>query len=277
MLRLVYRIPLLGILIAAYLLGGLAAGLLPGRIRRWKARAWWTHILSRAALPLLGIHGVHCPASRKNPGGGVLNVANHLSYLDILILSSLRPSLFVSSQEVRRDPLLGTLTRLGGSLFVERRSHSGLKAEIGALSRVLKEGAQVVLFPEATSGNGEAPLPFRSALLQAALDGEVPVQGTCLSYIWVDDHSFGPGVRDRVYYYGDHRFLPHLLGLLRVRRVDVVTMDLPVVIPYPGLTRHDLADALHRRITRIYDSFLPDPGDRPAEVGGGALEGSVLI
>jgi len=69
MLRLVYRIPLLGILIAAYLLGGLAAGLLPGRIRRWKARAWWTHILSRAALPFSGFMGFTVRPPGRIPAG----------------------------------------------------------------------------------------------------------------------------------------------------------------------------------------------------------------
>jgi len=275
MLRPAFRLPVLGILVAAYILGGFIAGFAPGRRRRWKVRAAWTRLLSRAALGLLGIHVVHCPASRKAPGGtGLLNVANHLSYLDILILSSLRPSLFVTSREVGRDPLLGGLARLGGSLFVERRSPSGLKAEIGALTRSLQEGARVVLFPEATSGNGDAPLPFRSALLQAALDAGTPVLGTCLCYIGVDERAFGPRVRDRVCYHGDHRFLPHLMGLLSLRRVDVVAMDLPAVIPYPGLSRRDLADALHRRISRLYESLAMTSGGDPAAAGDRALEGA---
>ena len=87
----------------------------------------------------------HLEKLREIPGGALI-VANHLSFWDILVLSSQIPCLYVTSIEVRETPLLGRLAVLGGCVFVERRSRDRIDSEIEQIRSELKQGKKVVLF-----------------------------------------------------------------------------------------------------------------------------------
>ena len=113
---------------------------------------------------------------------GLLWVSNHLSYLDIGAYASLRPVVFVTSQDLRADPVLGTLAALGGSVFVNRKSPRSLRSEIANLAGLVKEGYTVMIFPEATSSDGERVLPFKPALFEAAVAAGRPVQMSAIRY-----------------------------------------------------------------------------------------------
>ena len=107
-------------------------------------------------------------------------MANHVSYVDILVIASRTPAVFITSVELKRTFPLGMLAWFGGSLFVERRSPAGLKQEISAIARTLQEGTSVVLFPEGTTFDGDHVRPFRSSLFTAAIRAAVPVQPVCI-------------------------------------------------------------------------------------------------
>jgi len=160
-----------------------------------------------------------------------LFVGNHLSYLDILVLSALYSSSYVTSQEIREIPFLGSLCEAAGCLFVERRDKSNLHKEVSELRTALEKDLSVTVFPEATSTNGEEILRFRSPLYQAACDADVPVQPFCLNYLRIDGRPFGRGNRDFVCWYGDMDFLPHLWALCRLESVDVRVEFLEVMHP----------------------------------------------
>ncbi|WP_236646412.1 lysophospholipid acyltransferase family protein [Aristophania vespae] len=97
----------------------------------------------------------------------VLYIANHSSWLDILVLGTVLPTLFIAKQEVRTWPLIGVLTRLGGTIYVSR-NRQGTGQEVSDVTKRLREGYNITLFPEGTSSDGMRVLPFLSSLFAIA-------------------------------------------------------------------------------------------------------------
>jgi 1-acyl-sn-glycerol-3-phosphate acyltransferase len=171
--------------------------------RKWRAE--WLHRHCRSAMGKLGIEvRVEGPVPERG-----LVVCNHLSYLDILILSAAFPCIFVSKLEVRSWPLFGWLARLGGTIFVDRRQRSETPRVRHCMEEALREGIPVVLFPEGTSTDGSRVLPFRSALFEPAVRLGQQVTPAHIGY----EVAGGTAARD-VCYWGGMTLMPHLFRLL---------------------------------------------------------------
>lgn len=178
-----------------------------------------------------------------------LMVGNHMSYLDILILSSIYPSSYVTSQEIRETPFLGIICEWAGCLFVERRSRANLSQEVSQIKEALLNGLTVTIFPEATSTNGEEILRFRAPLYQAAIDSGAPVQPFCLNYLRINGAPFSRGNRDYVCWYGDMEFAPHLWALCRLESVDVSVQVLEALDPAHYPHPRELAERSHHLVS----------------------------
>ncbi|MGJ0533198.1 lysophospholipid acyltransferase family protein [Methylocystis sp.] len=140
-------------------------------------------------------------------------VANHVSWTDIIALASVYPLVFLAKSEVARWPVLGLLARLQGTVFVERGARHDIARVNDALADVLRAGGDLVVFPEGTSSDGAAVLPFRSAhfapLEAMAARSEAPT----LAPVAI---SYSNGARRiDVGWYGDMSFLPHLWSLMK--------------------------------------------------------------
>ena len=148
-----------------------------------------------------------------------LFVANHVSYLDIPILSTWLDTIFVAKREVAKWPGFGALARLGKTVFVTR-SPLDAAADCQALSQVLLGGRAVVLFPEGTSSGGLDVLPFRSTLFEVAYawtaEGRVDVQPVTISYTRAADGGPSP-----LAWYADMDFFSHLLRGFTLPPTDV--------------------------------------------------------
>jgi len=116
------------------------------------------------------------------PASGALIVANHVSWIDILAIASHTPASFVAKKEVRDWPAIGWLAARAETLFLKRSSGRSLLEAKNRIAALLLAARSVALFPEGTTSNGSGVLPFRSGLLQAAVDGERPVQPVAISY-----------------------------------------------------------------------------------------------
>ncbi len=110
----------------------------------------------------------------------VLYVSNHSSWLDILVLGGVLQAAFVSKAEVGQWPLVGTVARLGRTVFVSR-TRTGTGKEAGEIQQRLQAGDSIILFPEGTSNDGTRVLPFRSSFLAVAADAK-QVQPVSLVY-----------------------------------------------------------------------------------------------
>jgi 1-acyl-sn-glycerol-3-phosphate acyltransferase len=163
---------------------------------------------------------------------GVLMVSNHTSYFDILVLSGAARVSFVAKQEVNSWPFFGTLARLQETLFVKREQRSKTGAARDEIRDRLRQGDALVLFPEGTSDDGNAVLPFRSALMGAA-EAEVgvgdtgqvqhvPVQPVSVSYVGLHGIPMGRENRPLFAWYGDMELVPHLWEALKTGPMDAV-------------------------------------------------------
>jgi 1-acyl-sn-glycerol-3-phosphate acyltransferase len=118
--------------------------------------------------------------------GGYFIISNHLGYLDGIVLGSLCPVIFLTKREVRHWPVIGQLLTLLGTVFVERQDKKEILPVVNCISKNLKAGANVLLFPEGTSTNGENLVPFQSAFFAAALMARALIVPMTLSYRFVD-------------------------------------------------------------------------------------------
>jgi len=181
-----------------------------------------------------------------------LIVSNHLSYLDVLVISSWLPASFVTSMEVRKTPFLGKICLYAGSLFVERRHASSVRTDAQDLSRNLKSGINVAVFPEATSTDGSCVRPFKRGLLTAAKLSGVDILPVCINYTHIDGQPIDHKNRDVVFYYGEMNFFPHLIRLLRARSVSVELKVLDHVAAYHPDPAYEPTELAFQRVQGAY-------------------------
>lgn len=148
----------------------------PEQRRQATVQAWAQRMLRILGIPL-HVHG-DAPAQ-----GPILLVANHLSWLDILVLHAARHCRFVSKSDVRHWPLIGTLATGAGTLYIEREKRRDAMRVVHRMAQSLAAGDIVAVFPEGTTGDGSALLPFHGNLIQAAISAEAPVQPVALRFV----------------------------------------------------------------------------------------------
>jgi 1-acyl-sn-glycerol-3-phosphate acyltransferase len=187
-----------------------------------RRRHHYTHTVSffcRLALWFMNfkVRTIHAPT----PGASFLLVGNHLGMLDILVLSSQHPTLFITSVDMRETPGLGFLTEMGGCLYVERRSRQNILGEISQIREALQQKFSVALYPEGTSTNGEKVLPFKKSLITAAAGTGVSILPVVINYRQVNGEPMSHKWRDYVFWYGDQTFVPALLRIFSVQSVNV--------------------------------------------------------
>ncbi len=147
------------------------------------------------------------------PQSGLL-VCNHLSYLDVVVLSSIGPCVFVAKRDVAAWPLFGWLAHAAGTIFVDRERRLASADVVDLVREAIAGGSLVVLFPEGTSSDGSTVLPFKSSLLESAVQLRCPVAAAAIEHA-LEDGS----VADEVCYWGDMTLLPHLLNLFSKREI----------------------------------------------------------
>ena len=115
--------------------------------------------------------------------GPLLLVANHISWLDILVLHAAGFCRFVSKSEVRRWPVIGLMASGAGTLYIERASRRDALRVVHHTRDALLRGEVVAVFPEGTTSDGRTLLPFHANLIQAAISAHAPVQPVALEFI----------------------------------------------------------------------------------------------
>jgi 1-acyl-sn-glycerol-3-phosphate acyltransferase len=148
--------------------------LVSGRTRAALRRNW-----ARGVLAILGI-GLRRDV--LHVAAGTLVVANHVSWLDAVVLRALLDGATVAKVETRRWPLLGLMLERNDTIFVERRASRALLAVNATIAARLAKGAVVIFFPEGTTTDGSEVLPFRPALFQPAVAAGHPVRALALRY-----------------------------------------------------------------------------------------------
>jgi lyso-ornithine lipid O-acyltransferase len=184
-------------------------------LRYWFIRVRGPLSLERRALWLqwacglvLRSLGIRFHPKGPLPGRGLV-VSNHLSYLDILILSAAMPCFFVAKKEISCWPYFGWAARSGGTLFLDRASHASAAQVAAAIAERLALPVPILFFPEGTSTDGSSVLRFHSWLFEPAVRSGASVTPAAVRYVLAD-----AGQERDLCWFGDDAFLPHLWKVL---------------------------------------------------------------
>ncbi len=171
---------------------------------------------SRQMLRIMGVELVvrGTPPER----GPVLLVANHISWLDILVMNAAQPARFVSKADVKHWPVLGALITGAGTLYIERESRRDAMRVVHQMAERLRAHDTIAVFPEGTTGDGRKLLPFHANLFQAAISANAPVLPVALGFV---DGASGQR-SDAPLFIGDTSLLASLWSTLRARGLQAV-------------------------------------------------------
>ena len=213
-------------------------------------RAEWLHQFSGRAMRAVGI------AMRVEgtfPAYGAV-ISNHTGYLDIMTFAANRRCVFVSKSEVADVPLLGWMTTMSGTIYVERgRGGSALRAK-SEMQAAADAGVPVVFFPEGTTSNGHTVMKFHSGVLWQMLEAEQQVTAAYVWYRLTEDNGPGVSIEDDVCYWGDEVSLfRHIFGLLSLRgiEVNIRIADRPIAFSSVDIHRKQAAEEARTAVMEV--------------------------
>ena len=210
--------------------------------RRAFVRWWSGRVLTICRVRL---HVIEPPVDRSGhdviaaalrPGGiGAMLVMNHISWLDIFVVQSLRTARFIAKDEIAHWPLLGFLTDRTGAVFIERGKRRALREANRRVAELLVEGELVCMFPEGAVSDGTGLLPFHGNLIQPAIDAGTPVVVGGLRYRERDGRR-----TTATDYVGDVTLFQSIVRIARHEPL-VVELHLVGVLEVATTTRHEVA------------------------------------
>ncbi|RVW05017.1 1-acyl-sn-glycerol-3-phosphate acyltransferase [Rhodococcus spongiicola] len=209
------------------------------------ARTAGHRLLARTALRGIGIR-LDVEGRASSGTGGVLVVAGHVSWADVLVLAAVVPGRFVARADLVTWPLLGGVARRAGIIPIERARLRELPGTVAQVREYLGAGETVIAFPEGTTWCGQAFGRFRPALFQAAIDADCLVLPVSIDYVTASgERTTGPS------FVGDEGIGVSIRRVLRSRglRVEVV-LGAPQVA---GSSRRELARRCDRHVRRRTD------------------------
>lgn len=196
---------------------------------------------------MLRITGIDLVVKGSPPAAGpVLLVANHISWLDILVMHASRHCRFVSKADVKSWPFVATLADGAGTLYIERESRRDAHRVVAQMAGRLREGDILAVFPEGTTGDGITLKPFHANLVQAAIEADAPVQPVALRFIdpRTGETSFAPS------YVGDETLTDSIWRTLSAPALTaVVTFGEPQLAE--GRNRRSWAQSLRDDIEQL--------------------------
>ena len=226
-----------------------------GLAMRWGARA--QSLWGRACLPVMG---ARIELEGDVPSGGVLLAANHLSYLDILVLAALFPCRFVAKSEIASWPLIGILSRSVGTIFLRQARRRDLRRVGDLMDATLRTGVSVVLFPEGRATRGARVEKLHSSLFETVTRRSIPCRAAALAYRTPRDPW---GEAWTVCWWGGMGMFRHLWRLLGTREI-VVTVHCATV-DTEGRDRKAIASEVRRALEAGFRGIPqePVPPDNP--------------
>lgn len=203
-----------------------------------RVQAWCARFLRIARVTVI--------RSGKFQGeAAALLVSNHVSWLDVVVIRSLRPTRFVAKSEIRAWPVIGAIATRCGTLFVDRQRKAGTLGVAQSIAAALGAAQSVALFPEGTTTDGTSVLPFHPGLLQGAISAGVAVQPIALKFT---DSATGCACR-RTAYCGQDTLLGSAWRTLG--RPVTVRAAFGTAVPGGGTNRRGLAARLHGDVQQL--------------------------
>jgi len=198
--------------------------------------SWWT---KRTSIIL----GLNIIQEGQPSESNSLIAANHVSFLDIIVIASLSPATFLSKSTLRFWPIIGFAAKRSGTIFIQRGSKTTIHRITGTICHALEQQRSIVIFPEGTTTLGNTVKKFHSGLFQSAVNTGTPVQPVALRYI-------KNGKPDRTAAYIDKdNFIVSLIKIMAQANTEVQITYCRLLKPH-SMDRAELANKSHQLISQ---------------------------
>lgn len=237
---------ILGLTIYLLLLLGLRSRNRPIEARKKEA----LKLFQRWAGEICDTLGIERTVAGPMPSAGCCVVPNHQSYLDILLLASITPMVFVAKAEIASWPGIGFLTRVSGQIFIERSRSRRMLRSLQEVGERLKSGYRVCVFLEGTTSGGDRVHHFHPSMLQPVVNVGARIVPVAIRW-----SSSDPGivVSEDIAYWKDHNFVLHAWRLLGLRGIRA-RVTFGSVRTSEGQDRRCLAKELQTEAQRLFES-----------------------
>lgn len=209
------------------------------------------HIVRTWAIIVSTVMGMKRTVTGRAPLPPFCLVANHLSYIDILLMLTQVRGVLISRADIRQWPIFGTLGYLIGSIFIDRSSAKDVVRVNAMIESVLSKNQGIIFFPEGTSSRGAEVGLFRSSLLEYPAQTGFPVHYATISYRTMPDD---PPASKSICWWGDMTFSNHLYELLTIPRFEALIHF--GANPVSGRNRKELTNRLREKITERFIPFI---------------------
>lgn len=235
----------------AHVATGLAlVGMLYPRVspaRRAGLTGWWARKLLRILNIVLSVHGARpAPAARN-----LIIAANHVSWVDIFVISAAHPARFIAKSEIRDWPIAGWLSDRAGTIFIRRARRSDTAKINEVMHAVLAEGATIGFFPEGTTTGGDRLLKFHTSLFEPAVANAATLAPAVIRYRASD------GERSRAMAFIGEISFAESVGLIIRQKSTIAEITFAPPIAAVGHTRRELALLAETVVANILN--VPQP------------------
>ena len=209
--------------------------------------------MGQSALDVLHVK-LEKPTTPNNPHGTLI-VANHISWLDIFVLAAIYPASFIAAKELRNWFVIGKMIENAGTVFIDRTNRKDIEPINAAIVERLQAGNDVCFFPEARTSLGNAVLPLKAALFQAAINAPTNIQCVVLRYYDAENKR-----TEQISFSGTNFFIT-LWRILSQPKIKVRIDFPPLIQPteQPNADRFTLKDQAEALFNQIVLSDSPNP------------------
>jgi len=197
---------------------------------------WW----SKRATNILGVTIIQQGKPFESTS---LIVSNHISFLDIIVIASTSPVIFLAKSTLRSWPVIGFIADRIGTIFIQRSNKRMIHTIKKSITTALEQKQSLVLFPEGTTTIGKTVNKFHSGLFQAAINAEKPVQPIALHY------QRNGKIDDTAAYVDNDNFIINLIKIMAQAKTEV-QITFCDLIDSKNLNRVELASTSHNIISR---------------------------
>jgi lyso-ornithine lipid O-acyltransferase len=204
---------------------------------------------------------------------GFLVVSNHFGYIELISILARVPVVFVAKEEVKRWPVIGMATKVGGEVFVDRYTGGRSEEYASMVYDALRNRINVFFSPEGTTSDGTFIRRFKSPLFVPANRLKVPILPVVVSVDTINGEPLDSKNRDWVAWHSDMKFFPHFVAFLGLKRLALTVEFLKPTIPdyddtdlnerrrFSAFVRQQISDAyqkLHPAYRADYEPPEPD-------------------
>ena len=214
---------------------------------------WFPLIFHKLLIWLLSVKIKH-EGNKKKSKECNLFVCNHISYLDIPILGSSLPVRFVAKSEVKDWPIFGFLSKLASTVYI-KRVKSDILVQKNKIFDLLSVGEKLLIFPEATTSDGNRVLPFKSSVFSALENQNFIIQPLVIIYTDINGVPINRWLMPVIAWYGDMELNPHLIILKDIKFITVKIIYLDCINTNDFADRKDLSKYLEKKINYVYSNY----------------------